>query len=82
VILINKNDLTYILPLDAVIKFLEGISQKGLLAQVKLSGEGFMLFLGEALPQDGTVRAIEIELPKEMHILEMRPLLKQQVDLD
>jgi hypothetical protein len=79
----NKTELSYLLPIDAVIKFLETFSAKqGLLVDVKIHGEGFLLFLGQSLPGEGTVTSLEIELPEQMSIHMLRPLLKQQVDLE
>jgi hypothetical protein len=78
-----SNRLSYLIPLKAVKEFLDDVYGGDMaLVDVDLLGDGFVTFLGKELPEKGIVSLVAINLPGDINIQELYPLLKNRKEIE
>lgn len=81
--MVKHDKLEYTVKLEDALEFLRQVfgSQENVLANIRLYGDGFVLYLGNAIPQEGVIDSVSIDLPKLVSVDDARWLIKRRVEI-
>lgn len=75
------NNPRYLIPIKNIKSLLEGLYNSQTYVEIELDGENFIYYLGQELPQEGSVSGVKIKFPSNIDISDLRWMLKERREI-